>query len=67
MNPTTPLPKKRRGRPEKPPERLLVGRSIRLTPEQWEEFDSHGIDWLRRMLDRCRAERLSSVTENPDQ
>ena len=47
-------PQKTRGRPPKAPDEMLVLRSIRLKPHQWQKVDEHGIDWLRGLIDKAR-------------
>jgi hypothetical protein len=44
------------GRPPKPPEELLVQRSIRLTAAQWEKIDAAGLPALRKLIDKWRVQ-----------
>jgi hypothetical protein len=46
--------KRPRGRPPKPPEEVLVLRSIRLPAALWEKVDRNGMEWLRALIKRAR-------------
>lgn len=47
-------PKRPRGRPPKPPEEVLVLRSIRLPAALWAKVDANGVEWLRQLIARAR-------------
>jgi hypothetical protein len=46
--------KRLRGRPRKPPEEVLVLRSIRLPAALWAKVDEHGMEWLRALIRKAR-------------
>lgn len=46
---------KRLGRPPLPTGQFKIGRSIRLTPEQWLKLEQlGGVDWIRERIDKAR-------------
>jgi hypothetical protein len=47
-------PKNKGGRPPKPEAERLVQRSIRLPPALWAKIDTHGLEWLRAVIQRAR-------------
>ena len=47
-------PKNKGGRPPKPEAERLVQRSIRLPPALWAKIDTHGLEWLRGVIQRAR-------------
>jgi hypothetical protein len=53
MEPNEPT-KRPRGRPPKPPEEVLVLRSIRLPVAAWDKIDAAGMDALRALLKRWK-------------
>lgn len=46
--------KRSRGRPAKPADELLSIRSVRLSDAQWAKVQLHGMDWLRKLIDRAK-------------
>ena len=46
--------KRSRGRPAKPADELMSNHSVRLTPAQWAKVQLHGMDWLRKLIDRAK-------------
>lgn len=42
------------GRPPKPPEELLVQRSVRLPQALWDKIDRNGLEWLRAVIKRAK-------------
>lgn len=52
---TTAAAPKRRGRPPVATDQFKIGRSIRLTPEQWLKLEQlGGMAWLRERIDKAR-------------
>jgi hypothetical protein len=49
--------KRPRGRPPKPPEEVMVLRSIRLPPALWAKIDAAGVDALRALLKRWKPNK----------
>lgn len=57
--------KKAVGRPKKPDSDLLVQKSIRMTPAQWEKIDGAGIDALRALVDKWKPKTTQGTLRVP--
>lgn len=51
--------KRSRGRPPVAPDDKLELRSVRLTAAQWAKVQAHGMDWLRKLIDRAKPPKAA--------
>ncbi len=47
-------PKNKGGRPPIPDDEKLVQKTLRLKKRHWDKIDAHGLDWLRKLIERAK-------------